>query len=539
MNCPSLTPHLFALALLTSATSAVAQTTPTCPSGVPEDCLLPWPASRYLVADPGTATGYRLALPASAMPTNILGSTVDPTPWNRWDGFSAGSSGIVQLPVVVDPQQLNTYRQIPRSLLFRSRTTVWDLTTGRRVAHWAEVEEAPDADPTKTTLYVRPAARLEDNHHYAILVRPLRTVDGAIYWGTEGLGGLTPEAQARVHELEGERFIAVGWDFRTASGASAWGDLLAMRNQAAELAGEKGLGCTVTDVVESSDVDDPLWRRIEGSITVPQFLNAYGVLNRDPTGRPLANGTTELAFTAIIPRSVAEGGAPTRLVYFGHGLLTDRTEILRDFFVEQADRDGMVVVSTDLSGLTAADQNLVGMALFDLNGFEYVFSSLQQSIAGALLVPRTVGEMCAQLPEFQIGGHRLVSKRERYYYGISLGGNLGPVFAALSDDVNRFAMSVGGINYPVMIPRSILWPAPRAAVRVRLPEPDPARPAADHVRSPVGFGRRLRLRPARAAPAAGRRDQAGPLPDWPARRVDPERRLVHRGPDDAASAGGL
>src|SRR5690606_10520074 len=36
---------------------------------------------------------------------------------------------------------------------------------------------------------------------------------------------------------------------------------------------------------------------------------------------------------------------------------------------------------------------------------------------------------------------------------------LGMSVAALSTDIDRFALGVGGISYPVMLPRSVHWPS--------------------------------------------------------------------------------
>src|SRR5690606_32326666 len=64
---------------------------PACDPLDPAACLLPFPSDRWTVADPTTPTGRRVALPLEAMPRNVLGKPVDPTEWNRNDGFSPGA----------------------------------------------------------------------------------------------------------------------------------------------------------------------------------------------------------------------------------------------------------------------------------------------------------------------------------------------------------------------------------------------------------------------------------------------------------------
>src|SRR5207302_7107960 len=50
-------------------------------------CLLPYPSDSFTVSDPSTPTGRRLALDPSVMPKSSSGTPVDPTEWNRVDGF--------------------------------------------------------------------------------------------------------------------------------------------------------------------------------------------------------------------------------------------------------------------------------------------------------------------------------------------------------------------------------------------------------------------------------------------------------------------
>ena len=66
-------------------------------SGIPDECnplggqgcMLPWPTMVYAKADATSATGFRLDLPAEAMPVNVDGIPVAPDAFNRRDGFSA------------------------------------------------------------------------------------------------------------------------------------------------------------------------------------------------------------------------------------------------------------------------------------------------------------------------------------------------------------------------------------------------------------------------------------------------------------------
>ena len=150
------------------------------PEGLdPEACLLPWPSSAFLVADPTTRTGFRVSIGADATPqTQTTGQNVDPTPWNAWDGFSPMTSLLAEFASVVDPTPLPTWQDPGPSLDPSSPTVLVDVDTGQRIAHFSEIETSPDVAPGHTELYIRPAARLAEGHHYAVGIRGLTNNDG-------------------------------------------------------------------------------------------------------------------------------------------------------------------------------------------------------------------------------------------------------------------------------------------------------------------------------------------------------------------------
>src|SRR5918992_1753782 len=62
-------------------------------------CLLPFPNDFYTAAA-DTDTGLRVNLNPLAMPQNVAGKPIDPTEWNRNDGFSPGSLILTYVPGV-------------------------------------------------------------------------------------------------------------------------------------------------------------------------------------------------------------------------------------------------------------------------------------------------------------------------------------------------------------------------------------------------------------------------------------------------------
>ncbi len=61
-------------------------------------CYLPYPSNAYTVEDPTTKTGRRVAMAAAGLPANAKGVHIDPTEWNRNDGFSPNSSILTYVP---------------------------------------------------------------------------------------------------------------------------------------------------------------------------------------------------------------------------------------------------------------------------------------------------------------------------------------------------------------------------------------------------------------------------------------------------------
>ena len=81
-----------------AGTAADAATQDHCDPIDPRACLLPFPNDYFTVADPTTATGRRLNLSPLAMPRNVAEKPIDPSEWNRNDGFSPGSEILTFVP---------------------------------------------------------------------------------------------------------------------------------------------------------------------------------------------------------------------------------------------------------------------------------------------------------------------------------------------------------------------------------------------------------------------------------------------------------
>src|SRR3954449_11710420 len=111
--------------------------------------LYPWPSDRYARPDPTTATGLRLDLQLADMPTHLAGKPVDPTEFNRNDGFSPGSLIIARVPgldtqAAFDPTGLGPSPEVGRSFDRDQPAVVINARTGERQPIWSELEYPPE-----------------------------------------------------------------------------------------------------------------------------------------------------------------------------------------------------------------------------------------------------------------------------------------------------------------------------------------------------------------------------------------------------------
>ena len=466
----------------------------------PNGCMLPWPSSRYLVADSSTRTGRKVSIPAAAMPADMYGTAVSPDALNRWDGFASFSTFLTAYSGEVDPSNLVDWHHVAQSTQPSSPTVLLDVTTGQLVEHFAELDMHTEIHANLRPFYIRPAKRLTDNHHYVVAIRNLHFMDGSpvapsAYFKALRDNTTLPEAadlEARRASFESNVFaplttagidrttLVEAWDMWTASGQMAWGDLVTMRDDALTRLGDRGLGCTLVSVDEPSVSDDSnTFRHIEGTFTMPLYTNVDmpgSPLHRDSSGAPIANGTTEVPFTVVIPRSVAaaamaaggdtdagapDGGTttftPTRMVEYGHGLFGLRDEVTNGYMSTFLNRFAMVGAATDWAGMS---QNDVGFALQTLSNFSNAQTFIErqeQGILNFIGLQRSLKGVCSDLPAMQINGMRVYDPSQIFYHGNSQGGIFGATLASLSVDVNHFALGVGAASYQTFMPRSVDW----------------------------------------------------------------------------------
>lgn len=438
----------------------------------PSHCLLPYPSSYFLAEDSSTATGYRVELPADPAFANSMGEAFDVAELRRFDGFSAMTSMATVLNGDLDPSNVADDEHIEASLAADSPTLLVDAETGERVAHFAELDEwRLHRGGAPRLFYIRPAQRLEENRRYVVGIRNLTDVDGNAIepWPlfrqlrSQAMSGATSPDAARLRSnLEAlgvdPNTVIEAWDFHTGTGEPIWRDALAMRDDALMRVGERGMGCTVTSV--ETDLGENVARRVHGTITVPLYMDGPDPgarIHRGADGLPAFNGTFEVPFQLQIPPSAIArlegGGMPVRLLQYGHGQFGSRGEVGSGWLQEFLNEREMVAVASDWIGMAEGDFDVITSAAQNLSELPRMTERVQQAMVNFVVLTRSIAGVCSDLPELRADDRAIIGP-ERYFLGISQGGILGATFAALSPDIERFALEVGGISYAIMMKRS-------------------------------------------------------------------------------------
>lgn len=478
-----------------TATAALGVDTATaarCDVLDPARCLLPFPNDHFTVVDRSSTTGRRVRFDAASMPVNSKGRRVDPTEWNRNDGFSPGAMIQTLVPGVdLDRTGAAPITDIGRSLRADAPIVLLDTTTGTRWPYWAELDQ--QADPGEGALLViRPARNLVEGHRYIVALRNLRTAAGAIIPAQRGFtlyrdriptGSTVLEAR-RAHldsvmnqigaaGVVRDASLFLAWDFTVASTRNITGRMLHIRDDAFARIGGGAPAFTVTSVTDG--VDSRTFRRVEGTFEVPTYLTNGGAPGSvfayapgaGPDALPAHTGSFTASFICNIPRAamVDAGtvGTPAKGMVYGHGLLGSRSEVNAGNVRTMADVHGFLPCATDWTGFASGDIGTAVTALEDFSNFPKMADRTQQGFLNTLFLGRLLRSPSgfASHPAFRVGATPVLDGSV-FYDGNSQGGILGGAVTAVSNEWSRAVLGVPGMNYSTLLQRSVDFDTYRA-----------------------------------------------------------------------------
>lgn len=476
-------------------------------------CVLPFPSSRFL-EPAATETGYRVAFGPSTLPaitrlTPPLGvGPLDPEPYRKNDGFSPTAQILMHFPGGLDPEHSDAPRLDPETALFELRgldpdspTVLLDYETGERVNHFVENDIRAD-DPERVLTFLRPAESLVPGRRYVVAVRNVVDADGNPLEAEPVFAAIRDRRPSTIPAVEERREalepvlrrlrafgvrrkeLVLAFDFVVQSDRSLTDEMLAMRDHAfAWLAQEQATGLptfTVDRVDEinpdCADPAQPVWRIVEGTFAVPLFLTHdpiaqpgfVALLRRDATGAPEAQGLTNPPYGIAIPCTVFEapgGFAPLPPLLVGHGLFGNGPGTVRGLTQAEGLEDFRFVAGgTNFSGLSSPDITAANIAntfivrvIGNLDLIDALADRLRQGQLHTLMLARMLRSgVFNDHPAFQndAGEGVLPVEEDLHYFGASLGGIMGTMFAALTPDAERLNVDVPAINFSLLLQRA-------------------------------------------------------------------------------------
>jgi hypothetical protein len=487
---------LLAAAGLVAVPAANAAPAADCQPFAAKPCLLPFPNNLFTKADPSSATGLRVRLPAAAMPANKSGVRISVAPYDRNDGFSPGSAIIVHIRGLDNPAAFAktgavALRNMAGAYAKQQPIVVIDESTGQRQLIWSELD-ANVTGAQNVNLLIHPAQALTNGHTYVVALRRLRTASGGVIkapgWFEKLRDNRKLPSNERSQLARYTRIFAAlkkakiarsnlyeAWDFTVASTKGLTGRMLAIRNAAFAQLGDTNLADNVVQghapaFTVSSVAPDPgnaQIRIVDGTFQVPCYLLTCGPAattgfhysSHKPDALPTQTpgNTATASFECVIPSSATAGGT-ARISLYGHGLLGSRTEVTAGNVEAMATEHNMVFCATDWWGLASGDIPFDAGALGDLNKFPVAVDRLQQGVLNTLFLGRAMLNPAgfASNAAFQLGNHPVIDTSHLYYDGNSQGGIEGGMTTAVAPDFTRAVLGVTGMDYGnVLVDRSV------------------------------------------------------------------------------------
>ena len=499
----------------------------------PRHCMLPFPSDFFTTPDTTTDTGRRIAFSPLSTPTNSQGVHVDPTEWNRNDGFSPGQQISVFINGIdLTRSEINDVTDIGRSMRPNAPVVLIDATTGKRWPYFAELD-ASVTDPNDRVLYIRPAVNYPDGHRMVVAIRRARTASGAIIAANDGFRAYRDQLSTNDPFVEAQRAryervfgdiakagvarddtLYAAWDFTVASTRNLTERMLHIRDVTfAGMPHGTATSFTVDTVV--NDPDPQTARRVTGTFDVPLFMDNDGApgsrFSYGSNGLPTRTGTYKAGFICNIP--VAAMSTPARGSIYGHGLLGSNREVSAGNVRAMGAEHNIVFCATSWIGLSEQDIGSAITTLGDISNMAGNVDRMQQGMLNALVLARLLKSPQGFVIDaaFQNAkGAPVVASGNVYYDGNSQGGIMGGALTAVSTDFTRAVLGVTGMNYSLLLQRSVDWDLYRSVY-------DPAYPTV--IERGIGLSLLQMLWDRGEANGYANHMTRNPLPGTPAHRV--------------------
>ena len=460
-------------------------------------CLLPFPSNFNTVAQKGSDTSLRLNFSASQFPKNVKGKSGFPPELNRNDGFSPGSALLTYVPGIdIAKTGAAPITDIAQYSKANAPIVVIDVKTGQRHPIWAELDTNADAisEAKGQLLMIHPAKNFLEGHTYIVALRDLKnstgkTIPAGAAFASLRNGKPTGAVKARRAGYEkifkaltkakiARSSLYLAWDFTIASERNLSERALSMRNRSFAALGDSNLAdgkvAGKAPVYKIDRIEDystaqstRIARQITGHVTVPCFLTkgcaTGGTMSyaKSKKGKfdsiPNQQGTMQALFICRIPRAAMT--TPARPSLYGHGLLGSPDEIDAGNVDDMASEHNMMFCATPEIGMADEDVPNAIELLGDMSKFSSMADRLQQGLLNELILGRLMinpsGFAAAEAFKSTSTSQSAIDTSALYYDSNSQGAILGGALTALSPDFKRAVLGVGGMNYSLLLPRSV------------------------------------------------------------------------------------
>ena len=353
-----------------------------------------------------------------------------------------------------------------------------DQDTGERIPLWAELDAVVDGE--QPLLIIHPAIALSDGHTYIVALRGLKTSAGSDvipspifqYYrdnyesDIEQLNTRTADMEKMFNALQSAEIerstLQLAWDFTVASTENLTGRILKVRDNTLEWLNTNAPQFTITEVVPASQEDVAV--QVAGTFKLPTHLTGdgspgqafnYAPSDTGPNRLPIMGAIVDVPFLCQVPKMAADD--PSVVLHpglYGHGLLGSEYEIDYGGDVRAlAQEAGVLFCATKWAGMSEDDVGNAVVSLQDLSNFPTVADRLQQGIVNMIALGRlmTADNGILSDPAF----NNVKVDGDLIYYGNSQGGIMGSAITAVSPDISRAVLGVPGINYSILLLRSI------------------------------------------------------------------------------------
>ncbi len=445
-------------------------------------CALPYP-SLFHMREADTPTGWQLAYTEAALPVNTKGTGMDPKYLNEKDGFAVLGALLFSFKDV-DLAGTLTHETLADYTKEDVKTVLLDADSGERVAHFVELDMRA-LKPSERMIVVTPATPLAHGKRYIFAARGLGKQGGGLVEASPAFAALRDKVGTDDPSVEGQRVhynldvfpaladagfareeLQIAWDFVTVSRDNSIGRMEWMRDDVLDAVGPDGPDYEI-ETVKDEDCSDPevaIGRTIELVMTAPLYTvedKSGSLLTRDADGMPTRNGTTEVEVLLRIPCSLIDQEVPRagRVVQYGHGLLGDRGEAEGGYLSRMANEYGWVILASDWTGMKGEDViPIIQILSENPTNFPAVPERSMQGFTEFIAAMRLTTGKLRNDPMLTFtskeGPYSAIDPEKRSYYGNSQGGILGGAYLALSPDIERGVLGVGGMPYVLLLPRS-------------------------------------------------------------------------------------